>query len=123
TNFLLIPGQFGVDVFTEIDRIMEEPYELFVLDMVLEELKRLAIGGTRDSAADKLGLKLLDSKGVGVLESLKTEKHLNTDKMIVETAKSPDYIVATQDMALKRMLKEKGVQLLVLRQKKHLKLI
>lgn len=123
TNFLLIPGQFKVDIFTEIDRLMDEPYELFILDMALEELRSLSKGNSKDAAAAKLGLGLLKPKGVKELPSLKTEKHLNTDKMIVETAKSPGYIVATQDMGLKRLLKQNRAQMIVLRQKKYLKLI
>lgn len=135
TNFLLIPGQFGVDIFSGIDLVMDEPYELYVLDLVVSELEKLAAGvaggglggkpdiSGKDKAAAKLGLKLLKSKNVTVTPSLKTEKHLNTDKMIVEIAKSPDYIVATQDKALKQVLKSNGVRILVLRQKKQIMLI
>ena len=39
TNFLLIPAQFKVDIFDEIDRIMIEKYQLFVLDKTIDELK------------------------------------------------------------------------------------
>ena len=91
------------------------------IDMVMDELEGLtAKGSGKDKAAAKLGLSLLKAKNVSVL---KTEKHLNTDKMIVETAKSPDFVVATQDQDLKRALKENNVQIIVLRQKKHLELL
>ena len=120
-NFFLIPGQFNIDIFTEIDSIMDVEYELCTIDMVIDELNNLTTKGSgKDKAAAKLGLSLLEAKNVKVL---KTEKHLNTDKMIVETAKSPDFVVATQDQALKRELKENKTQLIVLRQKKHLELI
>jgi rRNA-processing protein FCF1 len=118
TNFLLIPGQFHVDIFEDIAHIMTEPYELCIIDMSLDELNGLTEKGSgKDKAAAKLGLDLLKAKDVKVL---KTEKNLNTDKMIVETAKSPDFIVATQDQALKQELKQNNVQIIVLRQKKHL---
>ena len=121
TNFLLIPEQFGVDIFSEIDALLTEGYELCTIDMVIDELEGLTVKGSgKDKAAAKLGLSLLEAKNVRVL---KTEKHLNTDKMIVETAKSPDFVVATQDQALKRDLKENKVQIVVLRQKKHLELL
>ena len=121
TNFLLIPTQFKVDIFSEIDNIMQEPYELCVVDMTLDELEKIKkTASGRDKKAADLALQLIKAKNV---RHLKTEKNLNTDKMIVKLSESPDYIVATQDGALKRVLKQNNVQLLVLRQKKYLKLI
>ncbi|MBU2561109.1 MAG: hypothetical protein KKD17_02345 [Nanoarchaeota archaeon] len=121
TNFLLIPAQFKVDIFSEIQKIMEEPYELCIVDKTLEELDKLKKSASgRDKQAAGLALQLIKAKEV---RSLKTEKNLNTDKLILELAKPADFIVATQDMALKDVLKRKNVQLIVLRQKKYLKLI
>ncbi|MFH1064659.1 MAG: nucleotide-binding protein [Candidatus Woesearchaeota archaeon] len=118
TNFLLIPAQFKVDIFTEIDRIVKEPYELCIMESTLDELKILmATESGKDKRAAGLALQMLEKKKV---KHLKTEKHLNTDKLIVESAKSPDFMVATQDKELKRILKENNVQLIVLRQKSHL---
>ena len=120
TNFLLIPAQFRVDIFEEIRQLMQEPYELYVVDATLDELDKLQFDASgRDKSAAALAKQLIGKKGV---KTLKTEKHLNTDKLIVELAKSPDYLVATQDKELKGILKENNVQLIVLRQKKHLKL-
>lgn len=121
TNFLLIPAQFGVDIFTEIDELMQEHYELCIIDSTIDELEKLKnTQSGKDKRAAALALKLIDAKKV---RHLKTEKHLNTDKLIVEQSKQPDFIVATQDMALKRVLTQNNVQLIVLRQKKYLKLI
>ncbi|MBW2997644.1 hypothetical protein KY349_04865 [Candidatus Woesearchaeota archaeon] len=121
TNFLLIPAQFNVDIFSEIERIMEEPYELCIVDKTIDELDSLKIKASgKDKRAADLALQLIKAKKV---KHLKTEKNLNTDKLIVKLAKSPDYIVATQDMDLKRILKENNVQIIILRQKKHLKLV
>jgi rRNA-processing protein FCF1 len=120
TNFLLIPVQFKVDIFSEIERVMAVPYKLYIVDKTLEELEKIrATASGKDKAAASLALKLLSSKKV---LHLKTEKNLNTDELIVELAKQPNFIVATQDMALKRILKQNGVQVMVLRQKKYLKL-
>lgn len=120
TNFLLIPAQFGVDIFSAIDEIMEEPYRLCIVDSTLDELGKIVeTASGRDKAAANLALKLTKAKQV---VTLKTEKNLNTDKLIVELAKSPDYIVATQDRGLKAILKQNNTQVIVLRQKKFLKL-
>ncbi|MBW2972401.1 nucleotide-binding protein [Candidatus Woesearchaeota archaeon] len=121
TNFLLIPLQFKVDIFTEIGRLMAEPYELCIVDYTIDELEKIRKEGCgKDKSAAALALQLLKAKKV---KHLKTEKNLNTDKLIVELAKQADFIVATQDKALKDVLKRNNVQLLVLRQKKYLKLI
>lgn len=117
TNFLLIPAQFNVDIFESIKELMDEAYELCVIDMIVDELHILTGKGSgKDKNAAKLGLALLEAKNIKVL---KTEKNLNTDKMIVETAKQPDFIVATQDQGLKRDLKANNVKIIVLRQKKR----
>ncbi|HII72781.1 TPA: hypothetical protein HA265_08550, partial [Candidatus Woesearchaeota archaeon] len=73
-----------------------------------------------DKKAAKMGRRLLEAKNVRVL---KTEKNLNTDNQIVNLAKSPDFVVATQDQGLKRLLKQNNVKLIVLRGKSHLELI
>ena len=121
TNFLLIPAQFSVDIFSEIKRIMDEEYELCIVDSTIDELNKLRKNASgRDKRAASLALQLIKAKNI---RHLKTEKNLNTDKLIVELAKSPDYVVATQDAALKRVLKQNGVKIIILRQKKHLELV
>ncbi|ENO12016.1 hypothetical protein MBGDC06_00279, partial [Thermoplasmatales archaeon SCGC AB-539-C06] len=65
TNFLLIPAQFKVDIFDEIDRIILEKYQLFVLDKTIDELKKIIADKKqkmRNRRAAKLGLQLLKSK-------------------------------------------------------------
>ncbi len=121
TNFLMIPMQFKVDIFTEIERIMKEPYELCIVDKTIDELNKLKkTESGKDKLAASVALKLIEVKKI---KHLKTEKNLNTDNLITELAKSPDFIVGTQDKALKRILEQNNVQLLVLRQKKYLKLV
>ncbi|MFC1741710.1 PIN domain-containing protein [Nanoarchaeota archaeon] len=120
TNFLLIPAQFGIDIFTEIDTLMNESYELCIIDSTIDELNKIqATASGKDKQAAALALQFIDKKNI---KHLKTEKNLNTDKMIVEQSKSPDFVVATQDKGLKAILKQNDVQLIVLRQKKFLKL-
>jgi len=122
TNFMLIPAQFGVDIFAEIDRIMNEAYDVAILDVCVDELNDLAVKERKgaDRKAAKLGRALLKAKNI---EVLKTEKHLNADKLILEQSKNPDIIVATQDQELKRLLKQNNTKLIVLRGKNHLELI
>lgn len=115
TNFLLIPAQFGVDIYSEINRIMLDKYELYVLDKTLAELDELTKKGRgKDKAAAKLARAILEVKKP---KTLKTTSKDYVDKVILGL---DGYIVATQDKALKTKLKEKGVKTIVLRQKTHL---
>ena len=121
TNFLLVPYQFRVDIFTQINRIMHFQYKIFVLDKSVEELKKV-IEGQKGKSKDaaKIALKLIAIKNIGVI---KTESDKKTDDAIVELSRKDNYIVATQDKDLKRSLINHGIEVIVLRQKKILVLI
>lgn len=117
TNFLLLPGQFKVDIFTELERIMQEPFEIAVLESSIEELENLTKKGkSEDRRAAKLGLDLLKHKALKILPS---SKQRCVDDLLVEMA-GPALIVATQDAELRKRLKRKGAGVIGLRQKNHL---
>ncbi|MFC1690903.1 PIN domain-containing protein [Nanoarchaeota archaeon] len=123
TNFLLIPAQFGVDIFEEIDKICLFPYEIAIIDKTQSELKGIAEEGSGgDKKAVKLALALLEAKEVKIIET-ETQKSY-VDKILVEiTSRSPNnYIIATQDKELKAKLAEKGIKTIGLRQKKYLQI-
>jgi rRNA-processing protein FCF1 len=52
-NALLVPVQFGIDIFEEIGRIVGG-FEPLTLDSVLEELDRLSRGKGRDAIAARV---------------------------------------------------------------------
>ncbi|HDG63902.1 MAG TPA: nucleotide-binding protein, partial [Thermococcus sp.] len=39
TNFLLVPGQFGVDIIGELHRILDVKFEILIPNVVLDELE------------------------------------------------------------------------------------
>lgn len=118
TNFLLIPAQFKIDIFSELERIYGKP-RIFILDRTIDELNNIIKKqkGKNKRAAD-LALKLVKAKKLSII---KTESNLNTDDLLLKTAKKGSYAVATQDKALKKKLKHHEVPLVVLRQKKYLR--
>jgi len=121
TNFLLIPYQFKVDIFTQIDKISTFKYELFILDKTLDELKKIVEeqkGKNRDAA--KIAFKLIAIKKIKVI---KTESNQKTDDIILDIASKHGYIVATQDKDLKRKLVNQECKVIILKQKKILALI
>ena len=121
TNFLLIPGQFKVDIFTEIERILNEPFELCIIDKSLKELNGLAAAGKeKDKFAAKLAIVLAIQKNLKTLHSSGSDK--SVDDIIVNKADGNTY-VATQDKALRERLVSKKARIIGLRQQKYLTLI
>jgi len=41
TNFLMVPIRFGVDVISELDRLLEARYHATILTPVIDELQTL----------------------------------------------------------------------------------
>lgn len=120
TNFLLIPSQFNVDVFTEIERIVPEQHELCIMSTTIDELNKV-IEKTKgkDKASAKMALKLIEHKKPCIIDS----DIDYVDKAIRLIVNKEDYIVATQDKGLKQLLQEDGIPIIILRQKKYLQLI
>ena len=119
TNFLLIPYQFKVDIFSEIDRIILEKYQLYILDKTLDELEKIVKDKEqkgKNKLAAKLALLLVKAKDVKII---KTKKDKLVDDLIVELA-DKDTIVCTQDTELKKRL---PCKIITLRQKKKLILV
>jgi len=118
TNFLLIPGQFMVDIFTELARIVNEPFEMCIVDQSMIELNKLAATAKeKDRFAAKLALVLIRQKNLKTLHSFGNKK--SVDDIIVTKADANTY-VATQDKALRERVKEKGAKIIGLRQQKYL---
>lgn len=115
TNFLMIPGQFKVDVFSEIDRVCDFSYHIIIIDKSRQELERLSEGTGKKARAARLALKLLKQKKIKAVKT--KDKH--ADDAIVNLA-GKDTLVATQDKELKKRVKEKGAKIITLRSKSRL---
>ncbi|MFH1590203.1 MAG: PIN domain-containing protein [archaeon] len=121
TNFLLIPAQFNVNVFAEIDRVVLESHNLYIIDKTIEELNKISVlGKTKDAQAAKLGMALLGSYlKQKSLKMLACFPQKSVDDAIVAKSNKKIYI-ATQDKALKKRVKAKGATVITLKQKKYL---
>ena len=115
TNFLTIPFQFNIDIFEEIDRVVEGDYELTTVDCVVEELKKLKKARGKDAVAAKVALIMIKEKKIKIIKT--HEK--NVDKTIYKIS-DKNTIVATNDKNLMQKLKEKNVKIIYLRSKTHL---
>lgn len=116
TNFLMIPWQFRVDIFSEIGRICNFNYNLYIFEESINELRGIISNAAgKDKKAAQFALKLVKLKNIKIIKSEKKD----VDSLILKNADKYD-IVATQDMQLKRELVKKGISLIALRSKKHL---
>jgi rRNA-processing protein FCF1 len=115
TNFLLVPEQFKVDIFTEIKNALGD-VEFYIIDKTLDELQKIIDNGGKDKIAAKIGLELVKRKKLNELTSTSY-----VDDAIVEVCKQdPKFMVATNDVVLKRKLRKINIKTIELKQKKYI---
>jgi len=117
TNFLTIPFQFKLDIFDQINKLMEEEFEIVVLDGTVKELQKLSQSKSEDATAAKIGLDLIKRKNLKIIGTNQD----NVDSTIVRLA-DENTIVATNDKELRQKLKLKNVKVMYLRGKNRLDL-
>lgn len=114
-NFLMLPAQFRVDIFAELEGLVEGPHELVTSKGVLSELTRIAMGGKEDAGAAKVALKMVDGRSVKIDES--TEQ---VDSWLLREGGKEGAIVCTNDAALIKKLRRNKVKVVRLLGKSHL---
>ena len=133
TNFLLIPGQFKVDIFDEIKKLMNCPYKMYIFKATFNELEKIASKKSKDSPNAKIALKLIKQQNLKTLENSQNSSNSSTnhkleraneyyvDAILLENVTNLD-IVCTQDADLKRVLKQrfKKLKIITLKNKKYL---
>ena len=118
TNFLMAVPQFKIDIFSEIERIADFKYELFILDKTIDELNDIMkIQKGKHKLAASLALQIAKTNGI---REIKTGDG-KTDDLIVECA-GKGVLIATQDKELKRRVKAKGAGIIDIRKKSFLKI-
>jgi len=109
TNFLLVPYQFKLDVFTKLDELIEVPHLFLVPSGVKGELEKLAKGKGKEGAAARFALKVL-----AVRKPEEVESDGNVDDWILAYATKNKVIVATNDRILRGRLKKNRVKVISL---------
>ena len=108
TNGLMIPGQFGIDIFSELKTLGYDSF--LVLRASVKELEMIKSIGRRrgDRTAANIALSLLDRCTI-------IEKNGFADDIIIELAIYQSAAVLTNDIELKKRLCSKGVTTVYLR--------
>lgn len=109
-NFLILPFQFNVDIWSELDRVIGEPYEVYTANRVFNEALNV-----EDGKYHGMVKRLVDESDVEFVE-MPSER--SVDDTLVEMA--GQYIVCTNDRELRERLDEQSKPHIYLRQKNHL---
>jgi len=115
TNALMVPEQFGVDIFVELERLGY--YQFLVPAPVLRELRALA------KLADGKKNRLAARVGLGLAKRCETVKALGeADQVLLDLALKMSVAVFTNDKELKKKLSSRGVTVVHLRQRRYLEI-
>jgi len=118
TSFLVECVKNKVDLFKELERILDFSFEIAILDRTMDELDVLVSRGRKTGDAAKLAKTILMTKQVVILPT----EGGHTDTLLVKKA-DDEHIVATMDAELKRKLKKKRQDYIILRGKNKLELV
>ena len=118
TNAFLLPGQFGIDLLGELERLLGA-CDVRTVPEVAAELEGIARGRGRDASAARLGLSFLsrctvEEAGPGGADA---------DTRLAEVADRDGSVVVTCDRALRDTLLARGIAVVSLRGKTRLELI
>jgi len=122
TNFLAVPAQFGVDIFSEIERVVERRVEFVLLESTVKEIElKGGLGaGKTEMYVFRIAKGLIQRcKVVKVPESLTA---MPVDDQLLEYAISVKGALATNDRELRTRARERRVPVLLLRGKKKVAL-
>jgi uncharacterized protein len=117
SNALFAPLQFKIDIYGELERILNRRFELVLLSSVLNELRTLASEGRpkiRKMAA--FAIEFAEKcRYVEVRSAAKT-----VDDTIIDVAAKFKTPVLTNDAQLRKRLRDISVPVIYVRQKSHL---
>ncbi|MBS3793644.1 MAG: PIN domain-containing protein [Candidatus Thorarchaeota archaeon] len=119
TNFLLLPAQFGIDIFTQAEEAVDRRIEFIVLDSVAEEVERKASNatGSKEKRLLRVTTELMKRcKKVEVDDDL---AELPVDDQVLEYAKRVNGVIATNDKKLRSTARKHEIPLLILRGRKR----
>ncbi len=129
-NFFLVPAQFHIDIYAELERQMPGPFEIFLPDIALGELEAKVKRNTEDHKGSRgtLGRQLNLAKALAQQHKVK-EIHVErvegkpVDILLLNLAAAMKeqgslVVIATNDAILRKKAGEAGYAVAWLRAKK-----
>lgn len=116
TNFLLLPFQRRIDIFTEIEHLLNQHVHFIVLPQILQELESLILRGKEKERRAAKSAQQMVKQYCHVTTDLPPKYNtLDADTALVEYAKTHKAIVATNDRTLRKRLSKESCQTIYLR--------
>ena len=118
SNALFVPLELKIDIFEELKRLVNRNVEFVLLSTVKRELELLAAKDSPKIRKEALfALKIAEKCKYVPVEN---DEMLTTDDAIVRVAKNWNSPVFTNDIQLKRKLRDISVPVIYVRQKSRL---
>jgi hypothetical protein len=120
SNALLVPLQFKIDIFQELQTLLNIRFEPVVLSPIRRELEIIAEAGSpKMRKLASYALKLTEKCVVVMIEE---ENACQPDDVIIQMAKKWDCPVFTNDRELRKKLRNISVPVIYVRQKSRLEI-
>ena len=123
----MIPSKYTLNLFAEIERVLNNNFSAIVLSPILDELALIEKEGSpKERQTARLALKFAKTKCK--ILPLELAPNETVDDLILRIAREHEYIVATNDKELRKRLRAqtsdgpKAVPVLYLRARSHIKL-
>ena len=120
SNFFFVPSQFKLDIFEELGKLLGQQFDPILLSPTKNELQEMSRKGSpkiRKQAS--LALKFAEKCRIVSVEKDLRETH---DDVVVRVAAEWKCPVATNDRELRKKLRNIGVPVIFLRQRRRLEL-
>ncbi len=117
SNFLMIPYQFNLDVFQEIEYLLQKKVDFVVPSAVKSELTGISARGGEGAAEASLALQL--ASRCRVVE-VALDPGESVDDAIVKASQKLGAVVATTDIELRKRLRNVKVPVVYMREKSKL---
>jgi len=117
SNFLMIPFQFNIDIFQEIEYLLQKKVDFVVPSAVKNELTQISSRGGEGAPEASLALQL--ASRCRVVE-VALESGQTVDDAILKASQKLGALVATTDIELKKRLRDINVPVVYLRDKSKL---
>ena len=118
SSFLFTPVNFEIDIYNELNKLIDRRFEPVILSATLRELQKLSRNkSTKLRKQVSVALKFAEQCRI---QEASEERHESHDDLIVRIAHKMGYCVATNDKALRKRLRNLNVPVIFLRQKTKL---
>ncbi|MHA1637282.1 MAG: type II toxin-antitoxin system VapC family toxin [Candidatus Thorarchaeota archaeon] len=120
TNFLTVPAQFGIDIFSEAERIIDRRLDFVTLTTAVAELDNKLAEAPTIPEKRKFSIARDLISRCEVIDVGDTLSGLPVDDQLLEYTASVKGVLATNDKDLRNRAKKRGVPLLLMRGKKRI---